>query len=124
MPPHLWVYKALQELLERRLEEQGLVDLFYAELSRILKLYLTGRYRIDLMEKTTEETNALLRQAGAPERSTLEVRELLERCDGVKFAKQMPPPNSRKDAVETVYSVVDATKPAEADEQQPEQGAA
>ncbi len=124
MPPHLWVYKALQELLERRLEEQGLVDLFYAELSRILKLYLTGRYRIDLMEKTTQETSGLLRQAGAPERSVLEIRELLGRCDGVKFARHIPSPDSRKEAVETVYGIVDATKPAEAHIKQPERGAA
>jgi hypothetical protein len=123
MPPHLWVYKALQELLERRLEEQGLVDQFYAELSRILKLYLTGRYRIDLMEKTTEESKGLLRQAGAPDRAILKIRELLGRCDGVKFAREAPPPDSRKEAVEMVYSIVDATKPAETEVQQ-QKGAA
>lgn len=124
MPPHLWVYKALQELLERRYEEQGLVDMFYAELSRILKLYLTGRYRVDLMEKTTEESTGLLRQAGAPERAIMRIRELLGRCDGVKFARAMPPPNSRKEAVEMVYGIVDATKPAETEGRPSERGAA
>jgi hypothetical protein len=124
MPPHLWIYKALQELLERRLEEQGMIDVFYAELSRILKLYLSGRYRIDLMEKTTAETHGLLRQAGAPDRAIQEIRELLGRCDAVKFARNRPEPTSRKEAVEAVYSVVDATKPVQAEDRQPEKGAA
>jgi hypothetical protein len=124
MPPHLWVYKALQELLERRLEQQGLIDVFYAELSSILKRYLGGRYRVDLMEKTTEESPGMLRQAGAPERAITDMRELLGLCDGVKFAKDKPAPNLQKEAVETLYRIVDVTKPVESERREPERGAA
>ena len=64
MPPHEWVYEELRQLLERRIPEQGQVDLFYSELSRILKRYLGGRYRLDLMEHTTDEIAPLLEQVG------------------------------------------------------------
>jgi hypothetical protein len=124
MPPHVWVYKALQELLDKRLEEQGLFDLFYSELAWILKRYTGGRYRLDLLEKTTAEVPVLLRQTGVPESSVQKISGLLARCDQVKFAKNRPGPDARKEAVETIYAVVDATKPAEATERGSERGAA
>jgi hypothetical protein len=124
MAPHVWVYKALQELLDKRLEEQGLLDSFYSELSWILKRYTGGRYRLDLLEKTTAEIPDLLRQAGVPERSIQKISLLLVRCDQVKFAMSRPGPDATKEAVESVYEIVDATKPAQAEERQPHRGAA
>lgn len=120
IPPHEWVYRELQQLLERRLAEQGLVDLFYGELSRIVKFYLGGRYRVDLMERTTDELPPVLRQAGAPEKGILAAGEFLARCDLVKFAGQRPGPEQSREAVEQAYRLVDATRPADA----PARGAA
>ena len=114
MPPHEWVYKELQRLLERRLPEQGEVDSFYAELSRILKMYLGGRYRLDLMEKTTAEVPDELRGVGTPREAALGAREFLEGADRVKFAAERPTPPQCREAVETIYRIVDATRPAEA----------
>jgi hypothetical protein len=124
MAPHVWVYKALQELLDKRLEEQGLLDLFYSELSWILKRYAGGRYRLDLLEKTTAEIPDLLRQAGAPERAIQRISALLGSSDEVKFAKSKPGPEATRTAVESIYAIVDATKPAEAEESMPQKGAA
>lgn len=113
LPPHVWAYQELQRLLEQRLPESGKVDRFFSELSRILKLYLGGRYRVDLMEHTTEELVPLLGQAGAPSSPLLACRGLLERCDLVKFARLLPPLEACRDAVEEAYRIVDVTKPAE-----------
>ncbi len=112
VPPHVWVYGELQRLLERRLAEQGHVAEFHAELSWILKRYLGGRYRVDLMEHTTSEVPAMLRQAGAPRGPLGEVRGLLERCDRVKFAGERPEPAACRAVVEEAYRIVDATRPA------------
>jgi len=114
MPPHEWVYKELQHLLDRRLAEQGQVDSFYSELSRILKMYLGGRYRVDLMEKTTTEVPDELRGVGTPREAALGARELLEGADRVKFAGDRPSPPECREAVEAIYRIVDATRPAEA----------
>jgi hypothetical protein len=113
MPPHEWVYRELQLLLERRLAEQGEVDRFFDELSHILKRYLGGRYRVDLMERTTAEVPPELRQAGAPREALGPAREVLERSDRVKFAGERPAPAECRAAVEVVYRIVDATRPAE-----------
>ena len=112
-PPHVWVYGELQKLLEKRLPEQGEVDRFYAELGRILKRYLGGRFRVDLLEHTTAEVPGRLRQAGGAEPMIQKSREILAACDAVKFAGVRPDPEQCRLDVEKVYEIVDATKPRE-----------
>jgi hypothetical protein len=124
MPPHEWVYEELRQLLQRRIPEQGQVDLFYSELSRILKRYLGGRYRLDLMEHTTDEIAPLLEQVGAHERALAGVARVLGECDRVKFAKERPEAEAWRRAVEAVYEIVDETKPREIREESSERGAA
>jgi hypothetical protein len=114
MPPHEWVYRELQRLLERRVAEQGQVDVFYSELSRILKRYLEGRYRVDLMERTTREAGSALEQAGAPADAVAPSLGVLDRCDRVKFARERPGPEAWRAEVEAVYEIVDRTKAVEA----------
>ena len=124
MPPHEWVYEELRQLLERRIPEQGQVDLFYSELSRILKRYLGGRYRLDLMEHTTDEIAPLLEQVGTGERPLAGVTRVLTECDRVKFARERPEGEAWRRVVEAVYEIVDETKPLEAREESNERGAA
>ncbi len=109
-PPHEWVYAELQKLLDRRLAEQGEVALFFEQMARIVKLYLGGRYRVEIMEQTTEEVPWRLRQAGA-ESSMDEIADLLGRCDRVKFAGAIPDESECRAAIEAAYRIVDATKP-------------
>jgi hypothetical protein len=114
VPPHVWVYEELKRLLDRRLAEEGKIDVFFAELSHIMKKYLGGRYRVDLLERTTEEVVPILSQAGAPREPARAARSLLERCDLVKFARAWPDPGACRTEVEEAYRIVDATRPAEA----------
>jgi hypothetical protein len=111
MPPHEWVYEQLRMLLERRLAEQGEVEEFFSELSHIVKQYLGGRYRVDLLERTTSEVRPELDQAGAPPEPVRATVELLERADTVKFARGAPDPAACRAAVEEAYRIVDATRP-------------
>lgn len=112
MAPDAWAYEELRALLERRLAEEGLEDLFHAELARIVKQYLSGRYRVDLMERTTGEIVPALRQGGmAPERAT-EVVALLERADLAKFARVLGGAAACRAAVEQAYGIIDRTRPS------------
>jgi hypothetical protein len=112
--PYVWVYGELQRLLERRLAEEGKIDLFFSELARIMKQYLEGRYRVELMEHTTDEVAPRLQQAGATSDVARSVRALLDRCDLVKFARVLPDAAACRAEVEAAYRIVDATKPMEA----------
>ena len=78
------------------------MDHFYSELSRILKRYLSGRFRVPLMEETTEEVPPRLVEAGAPEgaiEATVDVIESLGaeailhlNAGGVPMVAQVPEP--------------------------------
>ena len=114
LPPHVWAFEELERLLARRLVEEGKFGLFYDELTRIVKLYLEGRYRADLMERTTSEVPAALRGAGASGEASLLARALLESSDRVKFAREEAGPAACRAAVEEAYRLVDMTKPVEA----------
>ena len=110
-PPHEWVYAELQRLLEQRLAEQGRVAEFFAGLSWILKRYLGGRYRVELMERTSAEVPTRLRQAGAHDEAIEAAAGLLGRCDMVKFANDVPGSDECRAAIEEAYRIVDSTKP-------------
>lgn len=122
-PPHEWFYSELGKLLDRRLAEQGNVALFFEELARIVKRYLGGRYRVEIMEQTTEEVPRRLRQAGAAS-STDAVADLLGRCDLVKFAGSIPDERACRAAIEAAYRIVDTTKPQVHAEPAAQRGAA
>jgi hypothetical protein len=111
LPPHVWVYEELERLLARRLAEEGQIGLFYDELTRIVKQYLEGRYRIELMERTTSEVPAALKLAGAPQEGSVLARTLLDASDRVKFARAPAGPEHCRGAVEEAYRLVDLTKP-------------
>jgi len=124
LPPHVWVYEALQKLLERRLVEQGRHGRFFMELSRIVKVYLGGRYRVELIERTSGEVPGVLEQARTPAPTIENTSDLLGLADRVKFAGERPDPESCRRAVESAYAIVDATKPREELEPLDERGAA
>ena len=113
LPPHVWVYEELEKLLARRLAEEGRTGLFYDELTRIVKQYLEGRYRVDLLERTTSEVPGALQLAGAPTDAGFLARALLESGDRVKFARVAAGPSDCRAAVEEAYRLVDMTKPVE-----------
>lgn len=108
--PDVWVYAELQKLLEQRFPERGEIVRFYRELAQILKSYLSGRYRVDLLEQTSYEVPDILRQAGAPDSPVEDTSRVLDCCDQVKFARVEPGPDEWKSVVEDVYRIVDRTK--------------
>jgi hypothetical protein len=113
MTPHEWAYQALQELLRDSLADPEHAGPFFEEIARILKLYLGGRFRIDLMESTTSEIGPLLSQAGAAADPITRSGKIFGICDMVKFAGHLPRPADFRSTVEEAYALVDATRPLE-----------
>jgi hypothetical protein len=111
MSPDEWAFQALKALLARRLHEHGRVDEFHAEVARILKRYLGGRFRVDLLECTTAEVGPSLRPTGADTRTISHAADLLGRCDAVKFARERPDASKCRELVEEAYGLIDATRP-------------
>ncbi|MBM3185664.1 MAG: hypothetical protein FJZ67_05130, partial [Bacteroidetes bacterium] len=62
----------------------------FVELSYILRSYLTARYQLSLLDKTTNETRLLLTQAGLKKEIVETILRLLSHSDMVKFAASEP----------------------------------
>lgn len=81
---------AIEALEREKLWEKDRLKDHFVELSYILRSYLTARYSISLLEKTTHEARLILHQKGL-EKETIDVIVLLlSQSDMVKFAKSKP----------------------------------
>ena len=82
--------EAIERLLARKLVEQGHSKQFYLELSEIIKRFLGSKLGVHSLERTTEEFTRDLRAVSVPSGQYRMIREFLEDCDLVKFAKYRP----------------------------------
>ncbi len=82
--------RAIEGLENAKMWEKGKLKQHYIELSFILRSYLTSRYGISLLEKTTYETQLLLTQKGLNKETVDAITTILSQSDMVKFAKSKP----------------------------------
>ena len=81
---------AIDALESAKLWEKEQLKEHFVELSYILRSYLTARYNITLLEKTTHETKILLTEKGLNDETVDIVARILSQSDMVKFAKSKP----------------------------------
>ncbi|MBL4862124.1 MAG: hypothetical protein JKY09_03790 [Crocinitomicaceae bacterium] len=81
---------AIEALEAEKLWEIDKLKKHFVELSYILRSYLTSRYNISLLEKTTYETKLLLTKKGLNEDTVETISRILSQSDMVKFAKSQP----------------------------------
>lgn len=84
---------ALQELGELKDTDflsRGEYKLFYLKLTEVFRRYLEKRYGISALERTTWEIVMEFRQLGLSAEEEKQIREFLDECDLVKFAKFKP----------------------------------
>ncbi len=81
---------AIDALEKAKLWEKNQLKEHFVELSMILRMYLTSRYEISLLEKTTYETKLLLTQKGLNDETVEVIARILSESDMVKFAKSEP----------------------------------
>ena len=81
---------AIESLEKRKLWNDGQLKLHYIELSYIMRSYLSSRYSVSLLDKTTLEIRLLLRQCGLHSETIETLMTILKQSDMVKFAKSEP----------------------------------
>lgn len=77
---------AINILDNQKLWQEGKLKQHYSEMSHIMRSYLSGRYQLNLLERTTFETKALLIQTGLPADTVETFMTILRQADMVKFA--------------------------------------
>lgn len=85
----------------------------FVELSYILRSYLTSRYSISLLDKTTSETKLLLSQKGLKKEIVSSILSLLSHSDMVKFAASEPAEELIHRTLFLLRQIVSETSPIE-----------
>jgi hypothetical protein len=103
----------IQQLDEQRLWEKGQLKEHYSALSHILRTYLSERYTLQLLERTTHESRLLLRQMGLHDELIALIASILNESDMVKFAKSVPDEEAVYTVSERAKTIVHRTKKQE-----------
>jgi hypothetical protein len=104
---------ALRDLQVLESENLADADVFHTRLSRIVRDYLDGQFGISAPRRTTR---AILAEVGADgcfaptQRDQL--REMLERCDAIKFARVEPPTGWRAIEAARAFVLATSTEPS------------
>ena len=110
-PAHLVAWESLDALEASGLLEAGDIKTYHIRLSDIMRVYVNGRFGLDAMEMTTGEVVTGLRHQGIESSIVTQFRQVLDRCDLVKFAKFQPDLSECLDLMVLARELVDATKP-------------
>ena len=108
-PAHEVALEALAALEAEGLIERGEIKTWHIRLSDILRVYLEGRFGLDAMEMTTGEVLDGLRGTDADGGAAGDLRQVLDRCDLVKFAKLRPAAAECRELPPLARRVVNAT---------------
>lgn len=109
-PAHETALQKLLELEQSDLLDKGEVNAFQTQLTYILREYLEGRYGIHALESTTDDILASLRNIGVPDEWRVQLRQMLQTADLVKFAKAQPPLSFHVEALYSVKTFVEQTQ--------------
>ncbi|MBQ5875508.1 MAG: hypothetical protein IIW60_06515, partial [Alistipes sp.] len=124
LPPHVEAQMALEKLRQQRLWQEGEHKLYYSTLTDIIRAYIVGRYGVGAMEMTSDEIIEAMRGVELPQKSAMDLSDILRDADLVKFAKAVPEADENEAAFRAAWDFVEQTKPVEIvedDEDEPQQ---
>ena len=113
LPPHVEAQMALEKLLQQHLWQEGHHKLYYSTLTDIIRAYLAGRYGVGAMEMTSDEIIEAVRGVELPQKSAMDLADILREADLVKFAKATPEAEENESAFRAAWDFVEQTKPVE-----------
>ncbi len=110
LPPHVIAIKALDELRNRKLWQNGKHKLYYSTLTEILRLYIEGRWAVGALEMTSHEIIKALYDVDINSESRNNLATILITADMVKFAKALPDAEENEQLFTYAYYFVENTK--------------
>jgi len=107
--------QALLDLEVQDLPSRGLMKEYYILLSNIVRFYIEGRFNMKAPEMTTEEFLFSLKNSGGLSITHKNLlKEFLNLCDAVKFAKYGPTEKEISQSFDIAKAFIDETKQPEA----------
>ena len=107
--------EALEALFDTNLIQKGMVKEYYIRISDILRRYIEAKFKVVALDKTTWELYQEMRLKRINRAHSDKIRDFLEDCDLVKFAKYVPAQNEIDDIYNKAKEIVKVTtQPKEA----------
>ncbi len=106
-PAYVIAFRELKKLKSEKLWQKGQIKQYYTGLTDIIRTYIEGRFKILAMESTSDEIIAEIKNIEAiDKKSIVELMQLLETADLVKFAKAEPLPDENDNLWQVAYNFV------------------
>ena len=113
LPPHEVARQALEKLYVQRLWQADKHKLYYSTITDILRTYIDGRFGVGAMEMTSDEIIEAMRGVELPQKSAMDLTQILRDADLVKFAKALPEAEQNEATYSAAWDFVEQTKPVE-----------
>ncbi|MDR0835960.1 MAG: hypothetical protein LBN11_05200 [Tannerella sp.] len=114
LPPHEQAIRELKEIREQKLWQQGRNKEYYTEISDTLRRYITSRYGVSVLERTTSEILEVIRDEEPGNKEVFNtLKQILQLSDFVKFAKLHPLPDENDLSMLNAQLFVEKTKQIE-----------
>ena len=114
LPPprmaHQIAYDKLHRIVEDDLLRKGTFREYFIRLSETIREYLGNRYSFFAMDLTSRELLDELRDRPTPGLEHGHLKLLLQNADLVKFARLQPPDEMSSGAIDSAYTLVNATR--------------
>jgi hypothetical protein len=111
VPADVTALEKLRALAQSDWLATGKIKEFYIAISEIVRAYLEDEFKTPALERTTTELmRDLRRKSEIPTERQTELKDLLETCDLVKFAKFRPDPAEAKQAHSAAAKFVEQTR--------------
>lgn len=109
--PHEVAYELLENLLKEDLIAKGLIKEYYYRITDIVRHYLEKRFGLLAPERTTEEFLGEMAYTNKLDDTHKRlIREFLERCDMVKYAKYGPSRAEIQETYDAAKLFIDETR--------------
>lgn len=108
--PHEIAFEALDALKSKKLWEKGHIKDYHVALNDIIRNYISARYGVKTLERTSREIMADLRLDGIEDDLLLKLQGAFRTSDMAKFAKFLPSASENERVFENIYQFVDRTK--------------
>ena len=115
IPANVIASNQLEELKEKQLWQNGDIKSYQSELTHIIRTYLENRYKINALENTTNQIGLNLKKLNLNESLRVDVQNILQVADLVKFAKSKPDVISILRVSTLAKQIVAETSPLEFD---------
>ena len=104
--------QSIEKIIQKKQWETN-QKIHYTEFSFILRWYLSARYNINLLERTTFETILLLNALALDEYLLAQIKQIFAEVDSVKFAKTSLTQEQHEKLLEQLKEVVIISSPVE-----------